>query len=278
MPSVMTHCRAKLQSPLPAFRLLSGLLLLALSSASYGFGREGHLIVCEIAFAQLQPVPRAMVEQLLGNKKPLAFACLWPDEVKYQADYEWSQPYHYVNLPRRARDYDAARDCPGDACLIEAIKRFAAELENQSLPVRQRARALKFLGHFVGDLHQPLHSGYGDDRGGNEYQVSVAGEGTNLHTVWDTLLVKRVGRWPQVAASVARDCRVDGQHWDLETEVMRWFAESRQLVLESVYPPGHKLDEAYLERFEPLTRERLCLAGKRLGTLLNALLRDADQP
>lgn len=255
------------------------LLLLWWVPTVFGFGSDGHLVVGELAFRQLQPGPRATVLRLLQDSKPhaLARSCLWPDDVKSEPGFEWSRPLHYVNVPRGESQYDAQRDCPEGSCLIAAINRYADEVSDPSLADEQRATALRFLGHFLGDIHQPLHNGYADDRGGNLFQVSLRGEGSNLHSVWDSTLVTELGTWPQLADRVAEDCQIDPQPTWAPVDVMRWFDESRRSVMEEVYPSGHKLDEAYVARFLPLIRQRLCLAGKRLGWLLNSLLADPDQ-
>jgi hypothetical protein len=258
-----------------------GILLLAsLMPAAFGFGHDGHLAIGELAFRQLQSGPRATVLRLLQDSKPhtLARSCLWPDEVKNEPGYQWSQPLHYVNLPRGQRQFDQQRDCPDGSCLPAATKRFASELGNLGLADEQRATALKFLCHFVGDLHQPLHTGYADDQGGNLYQVSVRGEGTNLHSVWDFTLVAELGAWPEIVDVVANHCQIETKQTWVPADVMHWFAESRQRVMHDVYPSGHKLNEKYIARFAPLTRQRLCLAGKRLGWLLNSLLTESNQP
>ena len=254
--------------------------LALLPPVAFGFGRDGHLIVGEIAFSELQPGPRSTVLRLLRDSKPhaLAHSTLWPDEIKKLPGYEWSQPLHYVNVPRGQSRYERSRDCPQGSCLLAAIDRFASELGNQGLADNQRATALKFVGHFVADLHQPLHTGYADDRGGNLFQVSLRGERVDLHRVWDQTLVAELGAWPELAGQVAKHCQLDfQQRWTL-AEGMTWFNESRQLVMVDVYPPSHHINEAYIARFATLTKQRLCLAGKRLGWMLNHLLAEPNQP
>jgi|SRR6516162_3845041 len=94
-------------------------------------------------------------------------------------------PWHYVNIPIHPpagvlAAYDGARDCRGGDCVVAAVERFAAVLSDSSAPARQRLEALKFVVHFVADLHQPLHASNNDDRGGNGVAVVLAGRRASL--------------------------------------------------------------------------------------------------
>jgi hypothetical protein len=267
-----------LHNGLPASRSLALLLLIIFSPLTHGFGADGHKIVGELAFQRLHAGPRNAVVRLLDDEGPhaLAKACNWPDAIKSDEQYQWSLPLHYVNLPRGEHRFDRSRDCPDRVCVIGAIERYSEELGNLDLDAQTRANALKFVCHFVGDLHQPMHTGYADDRGGNRYQVSLRNKGSNLHSVWDTVLVDELGPWEAVTQSLQTECQIDtGQDWKNE-HVMGWFDESRRMAMNDVYPPAHKLDEDYVARFVPVTAERLCLAGKRLAWMLNSLL--SNQP
>ena len=83
------------------------------------------------------------------------------------------------------------RDYPEKSCNPEAIKRYARELGNLLLDRERRQQAFNWIYHLVGDLHQPLHAGYAKDRGGNLFNITLAGESSNLHTFWDSTLIKK---------------------------------------------------------------------------------------
>lgn len=166
-------------------------------------------------------------------------------------------------------------NCRDGLCVVEAIERYSAQLGDRWLPRAARRDALKFVVHFVGDVHQPLHAGFAADRGGNDFQISLMREGWNLHSVWDTLIVDSLKlEWPEYQ----RRLEAAAFH--------RRLAEPRErrpaLVLgrgirgiaqaDDFYPPKHKITGRYLEAKRPQADQRLKLAGERLAALLNRVL------
>jgi hypothetical protein len=110
--------------------------------------------------------------------------------------------HHYVNLPTGSTAFDLDRDCAALDCAVVAIQRYARyiALPRSSTSSRERERrvlALRFLGHFVGDLHQPLHVGFAEDLGGNRINVlwdtGPSNISKNLHSVWDSEILRRAG-------------------------------------------------------------------------------------
>lgn len=131
--------------------------------------------------------PRAIEELLSEEREPtLAGVANWADEVKNRQ----TASLHFINFPRTDCHYTPERDCPTGRCIVAAIEKYKEKLLAPSLPKEERAEALKYLVHFVGDIHQPLHAGYQDDKGGNTYQVQFHGKGSNLHKVWDSQLIE----------------------------------------------------------------------------------------
>ena len=127
------------------------------------------------------------------------------DQIRMQRPE--TAPWHYVNIPihpapDEPSDYDATRDCPNDACVVAKIEQFERVLADRQVSQRQRLEALKYLVHFVGDVHQPLHTSNDHDRGGNEVPVTFMGRQTNLHAVWDTGIIE-----PAVKGDGRRICR-----------------------------------------------------------------------
>lgn len=173
-------------------RNLVALALAALAPLhTYAFGTEGHQIVAALAEQRLSDHARAEAGKLLALEpgSTLVSISVWADETRSPSTAAW----HYVNLPRDADcQYDAARDSPDGQCVVAAIERQRRVLASAA-PDVERLEALKYLVHFVADVHQPLHAGYADDRGGNKYQVQAFGRGTNLHAVWDSALI---AQWP----------------------------------------------------------------------------------
>lgn len=252
------------------------------------WGDLGHRLVGELAQPLLTPKAAAGVAELLaGEPDPtLAGIANWADTMRasdperFKATSRW----HYVNFHEGSCHYDAGRDCPDGACVIGAIETQRRVLANRGLPIEARRDALKFIVHLVGDVHQPLHSSNRPDRGGNDFPITLrtaippeeyARENyrdgvmqTQLHSVWDHYVLASAGRTPaEYSARLARSVRVP---WSSQGGPRGWAIESCRLIdRNSLYPPGHDLDDAYLETMRPLAEARVRLAAGRLARLLN---------
>ena len=144
------------------------------------WGPEGHAIIAEIAEARLEPAARTQVAQLLSleDHQHLDEVASWPDAVRPRRPE--TAPWHFVDIPLTATAYDANRDCVGGDCVVAQIQRFAAVLGDRNAAPQDRLEALKFLVHFVGDIHQPLHCETDltnfpppqGDRGGNDIHLT----------------------------------------------------------------------------------------------------------
>jgi hypothetical protein len=265
--------------------ILLSLALIACSGAreAHAWGRSGHRIVGELAEARLDPKARAAVAELLaGEPEPtLAGVSVWADQVREEApEYRWTVPLHWVNFESGACSYRAENNCHDGKCVVAAIERYAKQLGDPWLPLAARRDALKFVVHFVGDVHQPLHAGFAADRGGNDFQINIQREGWNLHSVWDSLIVDSLKLdWPAYRARV--DALALTQESQARVEIIRppvWAEESCQIVQGAdFYPPKHKITGKYLEAKRPQADQRLKLAGERLATLLNQVLGDAQR-
>ncbi len=259
--------------------LLGSLLVLAVFGASqaHAWGLMGHRLVGSYAESRLHPVARLEVARLLaGETEPtLAGVSTWADELRDDptrgpATASW----HFVNFERGQCRYDARQFCRAGGCIVAAIERYQAVLADRARPQQERSEALKFLVHFVGDIHQPLHAGYFSDRGGNRFQISYQREGWNLHSVWDSLILKSGG--------------LDEENYltSIQTRLTRppaqgtpasWAEDSCRLVQNpDFYPPRHKITSTYLDAKRPLAEAQLARAGERLAGLLNAALGGAE--
>jgi len=255
------------------------LLLLLIAQPVLAWGEFGHRLVAELAARQLSPEVQAQVDALLKDEAEptLAGVASWADRVR-EADleaYRHTRTWHYVNFPSLDCDYVPARDCPGGNCNAGAITRQATVLADRSQLRTVRIEALKFLVHLVGDVHQPLHAGLASDRGGNDFQVNVEGIGTNLHGVWDSLILR--GGPMGVSAYVAHlEPGLEDQATGTvaaPTAAVGWALEScRLLRSEHIYPKRHSIRRDYLDHHRPLVEQRLRLAGKRLAEVLESAL------
>jgi hypothetical protein len=265
----------------PSHRLLAGLLAaLAVAPSVHAWGRQGHAIVAELAQRRLSPAAEAEVERLLApeHTRSLADVASWPDELRDDPSREAlakaTAKLHYINFRSDDCTYVPPRDCPGDQCVVGGLTRYVAVLTDRSQPDAARLEALKFVVHFVGDVHQPLHAGYRDDKGGNAYQVQFQGKGTNLHSVWDSGLLGTHGKDRRAYAGEL-DARapvaLPKPIAPLDNPYAQW-AEQSCAATRDIYPEGHKIDDAYVAAELPVAESQLRIAGERLAEVLNQAL------
>ena len=264
--------------------LLLGLLL-AFPALASAWGQQGHRIVGHLAAAELSPRASAEVARLLADEADptLAGVANWADQlrdrgsaihdpVRSQQTFRW----HFINFPRNQCLYAPPRDCPDGQCIIAAINRNFLVVSDRKRPDAERREALKFLVHFVGDVHQPLHAGDRPDKGGNEFQVSYKRAGWNLHSVWDSLILRERGLDPvSYAAALRRQAPLPHDPTRAsQTPALDWALESCRIVANgTLYPPKHVIDDAYLDAQRPLVEQRLRQAGSRLAAMLNHALK-----
>lgn len=251
--------------------------LAASARSAHAWGREGHRAAARLTESRLSPAALAAVRGLLEEGESLADASTWADEVR--RSYPVSRPWHYVNFPITAPCYDA-RFCPRRGCVVSKIEDFRKVLADRTAPRAERQEALRFLVHFVQDLHQPLHVGNREDRGGNDTQVQFFGKGSNLHKVWDSGLFDRGhdGEADLLARLETLAAADDAQTWASGT-TEDWADESLQAARRAYVQPdvdlplrsGAKLGAAYQVIHLPVAETRLAQAGVRLAEILNAL-------
>lgn len=234
----------------------------------------GHRLVALLAQEQLSDSTRTEVDLLLAQESgaDLGAIAAWPDEIRQRPGYERTGPFHYVNIKDAGCHYVATRDCPDGACIVVALPRYLQTLGDRSQPLLLRLEALKFVVHLVGDVHQPLHAGNRDDRGGNDFQTNLKGEGTNLHAVWDYHILRRADLNMSAYRRRLRP-RVEATPIN-SLDVVEWTQASCALIdQQNLYPrrPG-KLPAAYLEQKRPIAEQQIVLAAARLAAVLNQAL------
>ena len=267
-------------------------LLLLLPMPALGWGEPGHRIICQIAFDELDAQARAEVQRLIEldpDFDSFAESCLHADAPERIRALD-----HFVNIARSQAAITVA-DCPlAQTCVITAIAKDEAILANPFAPDSAKLLALKLLGHWVGDIHQPLHVSFQDDRGANYIFADIAEPESNLHGAWDYRIISH--NLGDDVAAIARQLRVsvsDKQRaaWRYDGPV-EWANESYQVTISpSVgyctwqhgacwYSADNMLlndgepwrlveiTDAYLERHGPIVAERLQRAGIRLAAVI----------
>ena len=232
--------------------------------AAQAWGTEGHQVIALIAQSRLTPQASAAVARLLALEPgaSLVSVSTWADEHRNPA----TAPWHYVNFPHGSCVYDAQRDCPDGHCVVVAIRQQMAVLASAASDAH-KLTALKYLVHFVGDVHQPLHAGFLDDRGATRYSLEEFMRGSNLHAVWDSGLIQYLGETPEALASRVQSLTDAG--WVSNLDPANAAEESCRIVALPGFYPEHRIDQHYIDRFTPLMEQRLATAGGRLAGLLN---------
>jgi S1/P1 Nuclease len=265
-------------------------------SIGWAWGQEGHSIIAEIAQRRLSPKATAEIARLLGLNHSLASISNWADDERdvRPETYRW----HFVDIPIVETHYDPAKHCAtesGGDCIVAELERLRNELRCAPTD-NQKRDALKFTVHFVGDLHQPLHT-VDDARGGNDIPVEVKLRGalkcregpcpmltqrSNFHRVWDTNLIQRTTwNWGGYV-----DGLEDGWLRSAEAQgadggtIIEW-AEATHSAAQTVWnrlPASRVLDDAYYEAVLPVLDRQLGLAGLRLAKFLNTAYGDGACP
>ncbi|MGY8561794.1 S1/P1 nuclease [Paracidovorax citrulli] len=262
--------------------LSSSLLLLALtlvSTDALAWGAQGHRLVARVAEPKLTPQARAEVARLLASEPTPTLAAIapWADELRAKDPGlgKRSAGWHYVNIGEDDCQYDVERNCRNGNCVVEALKAQTAILGDRSRSDAERAQALKFVVHFVGDIHQPMHAGYGHDKGGNDFQVQFNGRGTNLHSLWDSGLLNtlKLDDDAYTARLAGLPKPKVGKRSAIATDAVQWAqASCRIAIAPGVYPDKRTLDAGYTATYLPVAERELRLAGERLAVLLNDTL------
>jgi hypothetical protein len=257
--------------------------MVTFSGNALAWGDHGHKIVCEIAMRLAEPDTRAAIRKPIATDKRFDFfsdSCTFPDHPRTRAEE------HFVNLPRSSHGLTTDL-CPNASdCVVTAIQKDFAVLSSKNASQKERLLALKYLGHWMGDVHQPLHVSFKDDRGGND--VDVTGEcSSNLHSAWDTCLVLAVVSDDVedaatdlmktiTPAKIEKWADSDPTDWANESFRISVKAQARYCIQQGAscnLPPGSvKVDSAYIEVNGPVVREQLQKAGVRLAHLLDAAL------
>jgi nuclease S1 len=233
----------------------------------------GHRLIARVAAERISAPVRAEVETLLGGLA-LRDVAVWADSIR-PARPE-TAPFHYINVPVDSPFTEWRRYCPATGCILEALERYRALLADRAKPLADRAEALKWVVHLVGDLHQPLHVGEREDRGGNDMPVLWQGFRTNLHSVWDGRILGSAGLDEEAYWARLREHLVSAEFsWSAGGPV-DWAAESHAMSRDHVYRVPGDLDVSSGYARENLARaeRRVLQAGLRLGRMLEDALGD----
>jgi hypothetical protein len=263
----------------PVQRVSSFFLVLVLISLNCipatAWGAPGHHIVATIAERHLTPKAKQAIAEILGTDVSLASVSTYADDIRRAQPETYN--FHFVDIPKDANDYVPSRDCQqtgrGD-CVIAALERFQQDLANPKKSKEEKQFALKFIVHLIGDMHQPLHSSDNNDRGGNDVKVEWFGKATNLHSVWDSMIIQQTGLGESEYASLLEKGLTAQQIEEMQQgTIVQWALEAHRLARDYTYvvPSDRKLDQAYYDRNRPIVEQQLLKGGLRLAKVLNNL-------
>lgn len=270
-----------------AAKLLACLLVVAAAYARPMWGPDGHAITAMVAEAFLNTQTSNAVNSIL-NGASLSSIASWADQVKSQPAYRWSYSLHFINTPDWVCNFVHSRDCADDVCVAGAITNYTSRLGSET--GTQQNIALKFLTHFVGDIHQPLHCGFEDDKGGNTITGTFNGFNDNLHEMWDTWMIKErmtkdfsnsdANYAQYLVNQVNGDWKSNASDWASDTNVDDWGSESAGLACTYAYTDnngnhiesGFVLGDDYYNFAIPVIDMQLAKGGVRLATVLNQVL------
>lgn len=244
---------------------------LSFNAQAYDWGQTGHRATGAIAENYLTNKAKKAIAELLDGQS-LAFTSTYADEIKSDDAYRSYGPWHYVNVPFDSTYEKHEHNDRGD--IIQGIDKCIEVIKSNTTSKEDKAFHLKLLVHFIGDLHQPMHVGISEDKGGNDFQVQWYNDGTNLHSVWDTRMIESYGMsYSELADNMPelskkeRLAMAAGTHRD-------WMNDSR-VIVKDIYANtevGEKLGYRYMYDYFSTVRNQLQKGGVRLAALLNELL------
>jgi hypothetical protein len=238
--------------------------LLALTTKIFAWGKEGHQMVAEIAEYYLDKSTKDSLNKYLDG---ITFeeAATWMDEIKSDHHNDYMKPWHYINIEK-----DATYVASEEKNIITVLELIISQLQNRSGQTAEEInRNIKMLFHLVGDLHQPLHVGYGDDKGGNDVHVVFEGKSKrNLHQVWDETIIQKQKINAEDCIYLAKKLSAADIKARKHIDVIGWMNESRAL-LPNVYAfTGENIGKSYVKKNTPVIKRQLLYAGIRLAAVL----------
>ncbi|HTD98508.1 MAG TPA: S1/P1 nuclease [Mucilaginibacter sp.] len=233
------------------------------------WGRTGHSTIGLIAANHLTSQAKAGVTALLGNES-LADVASWADDNRDRSTSSW----HFINVELGLSFEDFSKQVSSKEDVYTALVKEEGILADDKASREDRVNALKYVIHFVGDIHQPMHVSRAEDKGGNTIQVRYDGKGTNLHSLWDTKMLEHAGlSETQLAQNFDKATPQQIAQWQSDSQ-MTWAWESYQISTQlygEISKNGTKIDDAYYQAHMSIVENRIEKAGIRLAGLLNAI-------
>lgn len=234
------------------------------SNHCLAWGKQGHELVAEIAKAMVNKPVLDSVNKYL-DAMTWEKAAVWMDDMRSDHEYDYMKPMHYMNIEK-----DKTYVKTDQVNIINEIELVISELKKHNkLPRETINKNLKMLFHLIGDIHMPLHVGYGEDKGGNSVTVDFFGKSTNLHRVWDTEIIERNKKTQDEIKELFKGLSKAEISKREKTDIISWINEGRAL-LPSVYGfQNEEITDDYINKNTPVIENQILNAGIRLAGILN---------
>lgn len=242
--------------------VVSFFLIVLSTNSCFAWGKVGHSLVAEVAFANLDAKTKTNVLLYLDGMT-IEEAANWMDAIRSNKSYDYMKPYHYVDFDRGA----SVTELSGDN-IINVLQKTLKDLDAMNQLTNDDKRLhLLYLFHLVGDLHMPLHVGYKDDKGGNAVQVSFFGRGSNLHALWDSDIIEYKGL---TLAEVLQTNTYKGGELTAvqQIDVTGWAKDSRKYLKNAYALQDAKITDLYVDANYPIIKRQILKAGLRLAAIL----------
>jgi hypothetical protein len=248
--------------------IASTFLLFAFVVSAFGWGATGHRATGHVANKYLSKKARKAIEEILKGQS-LAMASTWMDEIKSDSTFDYMSDWHWVTILTGQTYEQSEKNKNGD--IVMTLERVISELKSGKLTKEQQAQHIKILIHLVGDIHQPLHVGGKNDKGGNDVKVMWFRSDSNLHRVWDSDMIDDTKlSYTELGESLIAPSETDLKAWQAAS-VRQWAIES-QTYQNQVYDTGNgRLGYRYSYLHYHIVRHRILQAGIRLAGVLNSI-------
>lgn len=246
------------------------MVISTVNASNPDWGATGHRTIGKIADNYLKGKTKRKISELLDGKS-LAFVSTFGDDIKSDKRYDKFYTWHYINMPLDVDYQNSEKNPEGD--LVSGIEKCKAVILDENASKEDKAFYLKLLVHFIGDLHQPMHVGQKEDKGGNTIQVQWFGSGTNLHSVWDSKMIDHYGmsftELAENAPEISKSQVIEFQ----KGTIVDWVNDTH-IYAKKAYESaeiGKNLKFEYMYQNFSLAQSQLQKGGIRLAKVLNEL-------
>jgi hypothetical protein len=254
--------------------ILSFFIFLSATTMLRAWDVVGHRIVADVAYQTLTGKARKMCDKVLGEKG-LLYEASWADNIKSDAAFDYASPWHYRNLPDNLADTDLQSYLEEGTSEGEHLFWAIGQMKSRLLKNNSDDEALKFLVHFIGDMHQPLHLGRADDLGANRIKIKWFGEETNLHALWDGKLIESKRMSSSEYAEYLLNKFAANRKGDLNITMFESLCKiyaARNTIYSFDYSQPFN-SYHYIYRYSGLADEMLYRGGVMLARILNEIYR-----